>query len=530
MSYKKPSVTVRQVQVTESLPLPDPTFKSCIVGQGYYWQDPFREDAEMNSIASAEYDGTQLVINVSEFTEYVDIVDGTLIVDLIRKSGPSGTIGEVIPLTETDDFVYDGTADTITLNLDIAGFSDPDDLAKVRVGFLSERADLVGQYQEINEQQDIIDFIGTPVPWNPLAFGASLAVANSGRSTSVVGVGNTGDFSNAATILENKDVYSIAALTGVASEAEKMSAHVTTMSLPENKKERIAFASRTVPDYADTNYYENDATSAEKTTVAQSIQTYSAGLGNRRYFQIHPDGGWVETQAHTSTLYASFISGALGTTLKPKFISNVTIGGKRYKAFENITDTIIDQIKAEGITQMRVYYPVPGYFFTAAIAGQVSAKEPQAPLTNRAISGFSMLHRSNDYFSPDQLATIAEGGTWVLEQRAVGSIVTSHQLSTDAVTIETRELSITNQLDNVSMFFRSLVSPLIGTRVISDSFLRTIRATMVGASEALVERGEIRDVKILKLYQDELQPDTIKVDIAVLPLYPLNYINITLQF
>jgi len=528
MSYKKPSVTVRQVQVTESLPLPDPTFKSCIVGQGYYWQDPFREDEEMNSIASAEYVGAELTINISEFTDHDTVVDGTLIVDLIRRSGPSGTIGEVTSLEITDDFTYD--TGVITLSASIAGYTDQDDAAKVRVGFLAERDDLTDQYQEINEMRDITDFIGTPVPWNPLAFGASLAIANSGRSTSVVGVGSAGDFTNAASVLENKDVYAISALTGVSTEAEKLSAHVTNMSLPENKKERIAFASRFVPDYADTNYYENDATSAEKTTVAQSIQTYSAGLGNRRYFQIHPDAGWVESQVHTSTLYSSFISGVFGIDPKPKFLSNVTIGSKRYKAFQNITDAIVDELKAGGITQLRVYYPVPGYYFTAALVGQVSAKEPQAPLTNSAISGFAMTHRSNDYFSPTQLDTIAEGGTWVLEQRAVGSIVTSHQLSTDAVTVETRELSITNQLDNVSMFMRSLVSPLIGTRVISDSFLRTLRATMVGAAEALVERKEIRDVKILDLYQDEIQPDTIKVDMAVLPLYPLNYIKITLQF
>ena len=50
MAYQKPGVTVRQVQRTASFPLPDPTLQSCVIGEGYYWQDPSREDEEMNSV------------------------------------------------------------------------------------------------------------------------------------------------------------------------------------------------------------------------------------------------------------------------------------------------------------------------------------------------------------------------------------------------------------------------------------------------------------------------------------------------
>lgn len=36
MAYQKPGVTVRQVQATQSFPLPAPTLKACVVGAGYY--------------------------------------------------------------------------------------------------------------------------------------------------------------------------------------------------------------------------------------------------------------------------------------------------------------------------------------------------------------------------------------------------------------------------------------------------------------------------------------------------------------
>lgn len=180
--------------------------------------------------------------------------------------------------------------------------------------------------------------------------------------------------------------------------------------------------------------------------------------------------------------------------------------------------------------RIRAYYPVPGYIFGAGIAGQVSAKGPAQPLTNRSVPGIAMLNRSNDYFSPTQLDTIAGGGNWVLEQRAVGSVVNRHQMSTDAVTVQTRELSITTQIDYAAKFLRDLVSPLIGTQVITTTFVGSIEALLKGAALDLIEEGHVRDLQIQNVYQDELEPDTIKADILLLPLYPLNYIKITLEF
>lgn len=530
MSYQKPTVTVRQVQTTQSLPLPSPNFESCIVGQGYYWQNPFRDDAEVSSIAAAAYNGAIQTVSISEFTDHpaAGIVEGSIIVDLIRTKGPNGTVGDVEPLTNGVDFTY--SLGDISISADVGSFvTGSGDEAKVRVGFLIKRPDLDGKFAKIVEAQEIIDLIGEPQPFNPLAFGASLAMGASGRSTNVLGA-DPANLAPATIKLESQDVYAISVLTGVRAEAELFSAHVTQMALPENKKERIAFASPDVVYTNETDDNTTEAANADKNTTAEAVKETAAALGNKRFFQVRPDMGWVESEVHISTLRSGFISAVYAMDLKPKLTANATINGTRYRAYDDITDAVLDGLEADGKIKIRAYYPVPGYIFTAALVGQVSAKEPAAPLTNSGVPGIAMLNRSNGYFSPTQLNTIASGGNWVLEQRAVGAIVNRHQMSTDAVTIETRELSITTQVDYAANFFRDLVSPLIGTKVISDSFINQLTALMKGVAQDLVEDKHVRDLQVQSVYQDDLEPDTIKADILLLPLYPLNYIKITLEF
>ncbi len=110
------------------------------------------------------------------------------------------------------------------------------------------------------------------------------------------------------------------------------------------------------------------------------------------------------------------------------------------------------------------------------------------------------------------------------------TVVTRHQLSTAATTVQTRELSVTTQIDYAAKFLRSLVSPLIGKFVISDGFIKNLQAALAGGAVNLVQNGYLRDLKVVKVYQDTDNPDTIHADFDLLPLYPLNYIKITLTF
>jgi len=74
------------------------------------------------------------------------------------------------------------------------------------------------------------------------------------------------------------------------------------------------------------------------------------------------------------------------------------------------------------------------------------------------------------------------------------------------------------------------VSPLIGKFVITDGFINNLRAALSSGATQLVDTGVIRDLQVIDVYQDEQNPDTIKADFELLPLYPVNYIKITLTF
>ena len=534
MAYQKPSVTVKQTQKSNSLVYPDPQFQSCVVGPGYYWQDPAREDDEINAVYSGQYESAQIIMSGGDFTdEHGDnIIDDTVIVDLVRTkkdAASDGTIGEVKHLVKNTDFTVSG--DSITVNADIPEFDGTEDKANIRVGFASERSDIIDNFERINEAQQIRDWVGEPVSWNPLAFGAEIMLTSSGAATNIIGTNpSNGDHGNAISILEmKKDIYTIAPLTQVAAENEKYLSHVVEMSKPENKGERIVFTNRKVSSYLGDP---EPHSVSDKDAAAQAIQDYSASRGERRFFAIHPDGAFVRERRHVSTLRQSFIQAIFGNnfTLLPRFISSRKIGNQSYKSFQEIDGTVVDNLINNGIDYITVYAPVPGYYFNPAVAGQVVRKEPEQPLTNSGISSISRVYRSNDYFSERQLNTIAEGGTWIMQELSPDAIVNRHQLSTDALSIEARELSITNSVDFVAKYVRDLLSPVIGKRVISDSFLQEVRASLNGAAETLVNNGRVRSLNIIDVYQDDLQPDTLRVTLSVEPFFPVNNIKIELIF
>lgn len=103
-------------------------------------------------------------------------------------------------------------------------------------------------------------------------------------------------------------------------------------------------------------------------------------------------------------------------------------------------------------------------------------------------------------------------------------------MSTAASTVQTRELSITTAVDYASKYLREAVSPFIGINVISAATLSTIKAVLNQAADYLVEVGYVADLSINSVSQDEENPDKVNVEVSVLPLYPVNYINITLTF
>lgn len=297
----------------------------------------------------------------------------------------------------------------------------------IRVGFLCSVDSINNSYETITNTSDIQTLITGPhgaATWfNPLAYAAEIAITNSGSSVNIIGTepaAGSENFSNAISILENKpNVYTIAALSQSPAELAKLASHVTLMSQPENKAERIAFGSK---DSSGEYSADPFPTSATKTTEAESISDYADAINNKRYFAVHPDVVYVRESTHVSTLSTAFIQSVYGSgfTYLPKLATAVSyLDGnvsKTYPAGTVITSTVLAKLitiaETNSTSNFSAFIPVPGYYLAAGLAGQVSTKEPQQPLTNTSVAGpFVETKYSNDYFSQDQLDQIASGGT-----------------------------------------------------------------------------------------------------------------------
>jgi hypothetical protein len=504
--YQKPGVEVTQVQRSATPILTTPSLEAVVIGLGYKWVEP--DVTNEAAVSATAYNNLSTVVSLTPILGSGTLVSGSLVVDL--KENTSGRLVHVPPASLT----VSGSNVTIAANL-------TDGPAQVIIGGLTAvPSGLWNKVREVASSDELRTMIGAPVSWNPLAFGASVLMQNSASAVNVVpiGVDNSDTHTAVAGELETKDIYAIAPLTGL--HGSNYIQHVNTMSLPANKKERLLFISPT-----------RSWSSGTKTSQAQAIAEANAILSNKRVFSIHPDVLYVRETRHVATLRNSFIQAVFGAgfTYRPMYAGNVTIASGSYKAGDLLEESHVAELISAGRASLDVFAPVPGYYATAAVAGQVISKSPAQPLTNVALSGFARTLYSQDYFTEAQLNVMGGGGTYILTQNVASApLYSRHQVSTDNTSVAKRELSITTSVDYVAKFMRNSLQPYIGRFVISDNFINLIFTVLSGISLFVKRNGIMRDVKIVKVEQDAINPDTINIEVELLPLYPANYIKITL--
>jgi len=462
-----------------------------------------------------------------------------VLVDLLTATGVRQ------PLVKDTDFTI-ATANslsTITLVSGIqVGSADVTTAAGIYVAYRANNVTGRG-FQTLESLSDIFNLYGTAQSWNPLAYGANLAMYNAGTSVNVFGISGltTADnISAALNDLEAREVYAMALITqlGLSGAVGATSTHVTAQSSATNKKERIAFVCKEIP-FDGTNYAE---TSTERGTTSTAIQTANVAHGNKRLFSVFPEVVYVEETRHISTIDPTWVDASFQLTsavafgageLVCLFKSNVIINSIAYRKGQKITATIYTAIKpyieSEDKT-MLVWAPVPGAYLTAAIAGQVAGKSPEQPLTNVPLAGFAKTKGSKDYFSEANLNTMAEGGTYIVQELTTNTLVCRHQLSTNMTSVALRELSITNALDYTAKFIRTAFTPYIGRYTISPSFIKLANTILVGIGMFLKREGKINDLQVLSIAQDSINPDTLLVEVNILVKYPVNYIKLKLIF
>ena len=171
---------------------------------------------------------------------------------------------------------------------------------------------------------------------------------------------------------------------------------------------------------------------------------------------------------------------------------------------------------------------VPGYYFACAVAGATQAYPPQRGFTNMSFAGFVKVSGTNDTFSESQMDIIASGGTMIVIQPNVTSALTvRHQLTTDMTSVETREYSVTKDVDYMAKMARNTFRPYIGKYVINDATLEMLYK-LGGSliSKWLTDGTALTGTVVDKFAVDPDQNDRVYACFNIKVPLPLNYIRL----
>jgi hypothetical protein len=182
---------------------------------------------------------------------------------------------------------------------------------------------------------------------------------------------------------------------------------------------------------------------------------------------------------------------------------------------------------------MAGFEDLPKSVLAAALAGQRSGVAPHQPMTNVSLSGVTLVEEVG--LTASQMNSMAGNGVWLVVKDIAGNVYTRHQVSTDPTDINTREQTITTNLDNIVRECRDNVKDLYGRGNATQEMLNLIEIRLVSTSNGIASRDypatigpQIISFDITRLELDPLVRDSVICEIEPVLPYPLN--NLTLRF
>lgn len=542
--------------------------------------------ARINGVSSSTYAQIEDAITNDANPSYNETVAGIV---TAAVSGSGTILGTDIAYGASSySGSFDGGSDAQDLLLDADLLSSSTPTAAVFVSYRALRLDVSpaatgATLLEVSSMDDIETKLGVISPENPLALGAYFAVLNCPNyPIKVLGVseisaskpaGTVQAYTEALEFLEGYDVYAIVPLTQDPTVHSLLQAHVDTLSLPANKSERIGLFNQQMPVYSKATVVASGVDGNTGATFTSSVLAEFSASVDFTAAGVQAGDLLVVSAISSSADSPDAVNGTIGPlygidilAVKPGDDFVLQLDGTQagvstdWNTLVDVSFTVyragvaisqpVDQAEqvakiGEGIADRRMFHiwpdeaiadvggtelVVPGYNVAAGWGGKVSAVAASQGLTNTTLVGFSGLRHSNGYFSRAQLDRMAGGGTMISVQDAPSApIRCRHQLSTDVSTTQKRELSITKVVDYVSKIYRTALSSHVGKFNITQSYLDALTMIIHGLNRSVIESGTVRDAKLVELSVDDVQPDKINVKVAVLVLYPANYIVVTVQ-
>ncbi len=443
------------------------------------------------------------------------------------------------------------------------------------------------QISDITELVSLMSPIDTR---NPLSLGIYYALLNAGSNITVSAIG-VDDVSSAEPegtalayirafeFLESYEVYGIAPLSHSEQVIQIANNHVTSMSAPEGKKERVLISSPTVPTRRN-DLIASSGESAAWGSVLNLVDTGDVGLedavngigldptlpipavldnnfepvlsveisGEQREYSIASISGSTVTVRlsgmpnadgyySTSPIAGNFTDATYSVFLRG---SKLTVPGSDTLIDKNaLATTVRDRAKQYNNKRQIRLFPdtvqsvingveqsIPAYYFASAISGKTAGLSPETPLSRRSMDGFTNV---SAYDLTDNQLNIISAGNAVVEVESPGLAPSIRiQASTAPDAIETREYSITKAVDAFAKTLRVALKNRVGSFNITQTYVDDTTTIVDVICQGAVEQGLLENAVITLLEQDETQPDTLKVEVDVDVLYPANYIKVTI--
>lgn len=464
--------------------------------------------------------------------------------------------------------------------------------ANVFIGYTALRLDVSNRTRGLLQLQTLeqVEELLSPIDErNPLGLAMYMALQASPRfQVAALGIDETSvdepngtpeAYARAAAHLEAFDVYAIALLTHSQDAVEIFQTHVTELSRPEGKLERLCIWCPNEPsegidtliasgsqgntvgatgDVFDTGVADLPLLLQEKGIDPNAAIPVSAGLfldvetDSKRYAIIAVSGPVVTV---TDTFVPgenddSFYSDALLSTPLVNIAFAVRIRGEALELPDGSPDldAISDTYKSLGqsLSDRRVWVTapdevyatvnavesrLPGYYGCAVIAGMVGHYPVSQSFTNLPMPVLTRVLKSNGRFTERQLNRMAYGGIYILIQDGGNLPVIARQaITSDGTSEEARMDIILKEVDLFAKTLRSAIRPQLGVTNINDNTLDLISAIVDSIKVSFTEREPalLRDAQLLEIGLSPTSNSRIALAIRVYPHYALNGVDITL--
>lgn len=216
--------------------------------------------------------------------------------------------------------------------------------------------------------------------------------------------------------------------------------------------------------------------------------------------------------------------------------------GEQLSSANQIISTIGEYAESKNEERIVVTYPnratrvfsdgvvreVTGAFIACAFAALEASKPVCNSKTRSATTVFNEILGIK--LTRTQKNALAAKGVLIFEQPdgAGEDIICRHQLTTNMESIETKECSIAATKDYVSKYMRKGLDVYIGKYNITADLITKINGSANSLIAELVKDGYLLTGSITSIAQDELNPDSIIIEMMIDVPYPCNSIKITI--